>query len=148
MLNSADNPTLWRPHEERQLTGFHCTSHCTTWTAGLGGPVGSAPELTFTSIGRKSPPHRAGTAGSEGPWRSNAPGLPDEVWFGIIERQAVRRGSFPSVRDLMIKIRGFIDGWNRRKHPFIWTKPADDILARIDRRRKHIMKTGHSSGHR
>ena len=91
---------------------------------------------------------RAGTAGSEGPWRSNAPGLPDEVWFGIIERQAVRRGSFPSVRDLMIKIRGFIDGWNRRKHPFIWTKPADDILARIDRKRKHIMKTGHSSGHR
>ena len=31
-----------------------------------------------------------------------------EVWFGIIERQAIRRGSFPSVRDLMIKIRAFI----------------------------------------
>ena len=28
-----------------------------------------------------------------------------EVWFGIIERQAIHRGSFPSVRDLMIKIR-------------------------------------------
>ena len=28
-----------------------------------------------------------------------------EVWFGIIERQAIRRGSFPSVRDLTIKIR-------------------------------------------
>ena len=28
-----------------------------------------------------------------------------EVWFGIIERQAIRRGSFTSVRDLMIKIR-------------------------------------------
>jgi transposase len=28
-----------------------------------------------------------------------------EVWFGIIERQAIRRGVFPSVRDLMIKIR-------------------------------------------
>ena len=32
-----------------------------------------------------------------------------EVWFGIIERQAIRRGVFPSVRDLMIKIRAFID---------------------------------------
>src|SRR3954469_9765329 len=52
-----------------------------------------------------------------------------EVWFGIIERQAIRRGSFPSVRDLMITIRAFITGWNARKHPFIWTKPADEILA-------------------
>ncbi len=45
-----------------------------------------------------------------------------EVWFGIIERQAIRRGAFPSVRDLMIKIRDFINGWNHRRHPFIWTK--------------------------
>ena len=28
-----------------------------------------------------------------------------EVWFGIIERQAIHRGTFASVRDLMIKIR-------------------------------------------
>ena len=35
-----------------------------------------------------------------------------EVWFSIIERQATHRGSFPSVRDLMIKIRAFINGWN------------------------------------
>ena len=40
-----------------------------------------------------------------------------EVWFGIIERQAIHRGTFASVRDLMIKIRAFIDGWNSRKHP-------------------------------
>jgi hypothetical protein len=26
---------------------------------------------------------------------------------------------FPSVRDLMIKIRTFITGWNTRCHPFI-----------------------------
>jgi transposase len=58
-----------------------------------------------------------------------------EVWFGIIERQAIHRGSFRSVRDLMIKIRQFIDGWNDRKHPFIWTKTADDILDRINRKR-------------
>ena len=37
-----------------------------------------------------------------------------EVWFSIIERQAIHRGSFPSVRDLMIKIRAFINGWNTR----------------------------------
>ena len=40
-----------------------------------------------------------------------------EVWFGIIERQAIRRGTFPSVRDLMIKIRAFINGWNTPPAP-------------------------------
>jgi transposase len=58
-----------------------------------------------------------------------------EVWFGIIERQAIHRGSFRSVRDLMIKIRQFIDGWNDRKHPFIWTKTAEDVLDKINRKR-------------
>jgi hypothetical protein len=51
-----------------------------------------------------------------------------------IERQAIRRGVFPSVRDLMIKIRAFIDGWNSRMHPFIWTKSPDDVLAKIKRK--------------
>src|SRR3954465_4562405 len=66
-----------------------------------------------------------------------------EVWFGIIERQAIHRGSFPTVRDLMIKIREFITGWNHRKHPFIWTKPAEEILAKIERKRKHVSTTPH-----
>jgi len=64
-----------------------------------------------------------------------------EVWFGIIERQAIRRGAFPSVRDLMIKIRTFITGWNDRCHPFIWTKPADEILAKL--KRKQTSTTPH-----
>jgi hypothetical protein len=33
-----------------------------------------------------------------------------EVWFSIIERQAIHRGTFPSVHDLMIKIRASING--------------------------------------
>lgn len=45
-----------------------------------------------------------------------------EVWFGIIDRQAIRRGVFTSVKDLNAKIRQFITGWNDRKHPFVWTK--------------------------
>lgn len=66
-----------------------------------------------------------------------------EVWFSIIERQAIRRGTFTSVRDLMAKIRAFITGWNARSHPFTWTKPADTILASIDRKRKHVSATAH-----
>ena len=56
-----------------------------------------------------------------------------EVWFGIVERQAIRRGVFTSVADLNAKIRTFINGWNDRAHPFVWTKTADQILAKANR---------------
>lgn len=51
-----------------------------------------------------------------------------EVWFSIIERQAIHCGTFRSVKDLNAKIRAFINGWTDRAHPFVWTKTADDIL--------------------
>src|SRR5665647_2148113 len=56
-----------------------------------------------------------------------------EVWFSIIERQGVHRGTYRSVKDLNAKIRQFIDGWNDRTHPFVWTKTADDILKKANR---------------
>jgi hypothetical protein len=52
----------------------------------------------------------------------------------LIERQAIHRGAFPSVRDLMIKIRAFINGWNDRCQPFVWTKTADQILTKSNRK--------------
>lgn len=33
-----------------------------------------------------------------------------EVWFGIIERQAIHRGTLRNVRELTTKIREFING--------------------------------------
>ena len=56
-----------------------------------------------------------------------------EVFFGIITRQAIRRGSFDSVKQLVAAIRGFIDAYNDRCKPFTWTKTADDILTRATR---------------
>ena len=58
-----------------------------------------------------------------------------EVWFGIIERQAIHRGSYRSVTDLTRAIRTFIDGWNDRCHPFVWTKTAEQILAKANRQK-------------
>ncbi|PIE25783.1 MAG: IS630 family transposase [Micrococcales bacterium] len=55
-----------------------------------------------------------------------------EVWFGIIDRQAIRRGVFTSVQDLNTKIRQFITGWNDRKHPFVWTKTPKEILKKAN----------------
>ncbi len=56
-----------------------------------------------------------------------------EVWFAIIEKQAIHRGTFGSVKDLNAQIRGFINGWNDRCHPFIWTKTAEQILKKANR---------------
>jgi hypothetical protein len=42
-----------------------------------------------------------------------------EVFFSIISRQAIHRGSFSSVRDLIAAIRTFIDAWNDRCEPFV-----------------------------
>ncbi|WP_188826851.1 hypothetical protein [Nocardia camponoti] len=39
-----------------------------------------------------------------------------EVWFGIIERQAIQRGTFRDVRELTTKIREFISGWNPQRN--------------------------------
>jgi transposase len=58
-----------------------------------------------------------------------------EVWFSIIERQAIHRGTFRSVSDLTTKIRAFITGWNDRSHPFVWTKTADQILKKANRQK-------------
>jgi len=51
-----------------------------------------------------------------------------EVFFSIITRQAIRRGSFTSVKDLIAAIKAFIDSWNDRCQPFVWTKTADQLL--------------------
>ena len=56
-----------------------------------------------------------------------------EVWFTIIERQAIHRGTYTSVRDPNQKIQAFITGWNDRAHPFTWTKTATEILAKANR---------------
>jgi len=53
-----------------------------------------------------------------------------EIFFGIITRQAIRRGSFTSVKDLIAAIEAYIDAWNERCQPFKWTKTADEILTK------------------
>jgi hypothetical protein len=58
-----------------------------------------------------------------------------EVFFGIITRQAIRRGTFAGVKELVTAISTFIDGWNDRCHPFTWTRTADELLPHATRTR-------------
>ncbi len=61
-----------------------------------------------------------------------------EIFFGIITRQAIRRGTFTSVKDLIAAIEAFIDGWNERCQPFTWTKTADEMFDPQQGRRSRV----------
>jgi transposase len=53
-----------------------------------------------------------------------------ETFFGLLTRQALRRGSFASVPDLVAAIGRYIAAWNADCHPFAWVKDADQILVK------------------
>jgi transposase len=54
-----------------------------------------------------------------------------EIWFGIITRQAIRRGSFKSVAQLIERIDAYITHWNEDAEPFEWTATAGSILEKV-----------------
>jgi len=67
-----------------------------------------------------------------------------EVWFSILTRKSVRRGSFDSVAALVRHIRKFLDSWNAHPKPFVWTKTAAEVLPKV--RPAHVnmtSRTGH-----
>jgi transposase len=63
-----------------------------------------------------------------------------EIFFSIITRQAIRRGTFRSVKELTAAIGAFIDAYNDRCQPFTWTKDADELLAKSDRQRTNATR--------
>src|SRR3989441_3009198 len=63
-----------------------------------------------------------------------------EIFFGIITKQAIRRGSFSSVKDLVAAIRRFIDSWNERCEAFEWTKEADELVHKATRKKTSLTR--------
>ncbi len=59
-----------------------------------------------------------------------------EVFFSIITRQAIRRGSFISVQELVTAIKNYITHYNQNCKPFAWTKPADVIITKATSKRR------------
>jgi transposase len=54
-----------------------------------------------------------------------------ERWFAELTSKKLRRGTHRSVREPNTDIRAWIDTWNEEPRPYVWTKPADHILATI-----------------
>jgi hypothetical protein len=51
-----------------------------------------------------------------------------EIWFSIFTTQQVRRSVYHDVPELIAAIEHFIDGYNDRAQPFVWTKTAEQDL--------------------
>ena len=66
-----------------------------------------------------------------------------ETWFGILTRQAIRRGSFRSVKELVARINAFTSAWNEGSGPFAWVRTADEILAKAVRKPRATSESGH-----
>ncbi len=66
-----------------------------------------------------------------------------EIWFNLITQRAIRRGSFRSVKDLVQTIDRFVEKYNSRSTPFVWTATADSILQKVQRLCEVIAGTRH-----
>jgi transposase len=66
-----------------------------------------------------------------------------EIWFNLIIQQAIRRGSFRKVKELVANIKRFVKAYNPKAKPFVWTATADSILKKIEPLCKYISGTGH-----
>ena len=56
-----------------------------------------------------------------------------ENFFSALTRKRLRRGVFRSIVDLQAAINRYLNEHNCDSKPFVWTKPARDILAKLTR---------------
>jgi transposase len=56
-----------------------------------------------------------------------------ENFFSVLTRRRLRRGAFKSIADLHTAINRYLDEHNANPKPFVWTKPADAVLAKLQR---------------
>ncbi len=63
-----------------------------------------------------------------------------ERWFRDITTKRIRRGTFPSVSDLISAINSYIEINNETPTPFMWTKTADEIIEKVKRGRVALEK--------
>jgi transposase len=56
-----------------------------------------------------------------------------ENFFSVLTRRRIRRGVFRSIVNLQAAINRYLEDHNAHPRPFVWTKPAKDILTKIER---------------
>ena len=66
-----------------------------------------------------------------------------ERWFAELTTKWLRRGTHRSVRELVASIRTWVTNWNDDPKPFVWHKPADEILDSLATYIQRIPNSGH-----
>jgi len=66
-----------------------------------------------------------------------------ERWFGELTTKKLQRGTHRTVRELNNDIRDWINTWNDKPRPYVWTKTADQILDSIAHYYTRINDSGH-----
>jgi transposase len=70
-----------------------------------------------------------------------------EGWFNLLTERRLRRGTFSSVGVLVEGIETWAEHWNDDPQPFVWTKPAKEIIAKVKRGRASLTHATKSATH-
>ena len=63
-----------------------------------------------------------------------------ERWFAELTNKRIRRGSFGNVEDLKKAIEEFLEAWNEKPKPFVWTATVESIVEKLSRCRQALEK--------
>ena len=66
-----------------------------------------------------------------------------ERWFALLSEKQIKRGAHRSVRALETTIRDYLAITNERPTPFVWTKTADEIFAKVAKFCQRTSNPGH-----
>jgi hypothetical protein len=101
---------------------------------------------TYTRADRDRPTRRPTSGRGSRMTCSFLPGIDPvevETWFSVLTSQAIRLGSFRSVKELIAMIDTFTANWNTGSSPFVWTTTADEILAKAVCKDRVISESRH-----
>ena len=68
-------------------------------------------------------------------------------WFGQLTSRRLKKGTFSSVAQLEDEIGIWTENWNDDPQPFIWRKPADEIIAKVQRGRSKLASVKSATDH-
>ena len=70
-----------------------------------------------------------------GPRRSNAPGLPAEIYFSVVQRKVVAPNDFTNLDQIRERLAAFEARYNAVARPFNWKftrRELENLLHRVD----------------
>jgi transposase len=70
-----------------------------------------------------------------------------ENWFAQLTKKRLTNSAFTSIAALIDAIEEWISHWNDDPSPFVWTKPANDIIAKVQRGRTTLTHQINSATH-